>query len=79
MPRTDTADPNEPLVVRTFRFAYEAELARATLDAADIPCLLLGDSASEAVGFPVRLAVRRDQTDEAAAVLDAPAVDKIIE
>jgi hypothetical protein len=79
MPRTDTADPNEPLVIRTYRFAYEAELARATLDAADIPCQLLGDSTSEAIGLPVRLAVRRDQVAEAVAVLDAPAVDDIIE
>jgi protein involved in temperature-dependent protein secretion len=72
MLRAHTFDPNEPVVIRTYRYAYEAELARAVLEAAGIPCMLSADSYAEAAGLPVRLAVRRDHAADAAAALDAP-------
>ena len=70
--RTETLDPAEPIVIRTYRYAYEAELARARLEAASIPCMLSSDSYAEAAGLPIRLAVRREDAAEAGEVLDAP-------
>ena len=62
--RTYTLDPNEPVVLRHFRFAYQAEVARALLEAAEIPCAVVGDSYTEVAGVPVRLVVRRGDVDD---------------
>lgn len=72
MLRTYTVDPNEPVVIREYRHVYEAELARALLEAADIPCAVLAETYTEVAGAPVRLAVRRGDAAEARAALDAP-------
>ena len=70
MLRTWTIDPNEPVVIRTYPGTYAADVARVVLDAAGIPCMLLGNTFSE-VGETVRLAVRRDDVSDAIAALDA--------
>jgi hypothetical protein len=69
--RTHTIDPNEPVVIRVYHAAHEAEYARALLEAEEIACMLLGNTFSELNGA-IRLAVRRDQAAEALAALDAP-------
>ena len=74
MLRTYTIDPNEPVVIRTYRHEYEAELARARLDAADLHCLVLAPAYAEHMGASVRLLVRRADVEEARAILDAPTV-----
>jgi len=64
------------VVLRTFANELAAEIARAVLDAHHIPALVLRDDAggmypSLTFVHGVRLAVRRDDVEEALAVLDA--------
>jgi len=73
--RTVTMDPSELVVIRSYRFGYEAELARILLEATEIPCVLLPDTYTELGTSGVRLAVRRGDADDAVAVLDTPGID----
>lgn len=70
--RTRTYDPNELVVIRTYSFEYEAELARALLETAEIPVVLLGHGNTAFGTGGVRLAVCRGDAEEARAALDAP-------
>ncbi len=72
MLRTYTIDPNEPVVIRTYRHEYEAEIARARLDTAGLLCLVLAPTYVEYAGESVRLVGRRADAAEARAILDAP-------
>jgi len=63
------------VVLRTFANELEAEIARVVLDAHDIPAFVLRDDAggmypSLTFVHGVRLLVRRDDAEEALAVLD---------
>ena len=70
--RTVIYDPYQPLVIRAFGHDYEAELARALLEAADIPSMLIRDS-SDALGVcSVRIAVRRKDVEAALDALSVP-------
>jgi hypothetical protein len=70
--RTIIVDPNEPVVIRSYRLPYEAELARVRLEVEEIPCMLLPDTNTELGNSKVRLAVRREDVEGALAILDAP-------
>ena len=70
--RTYTIDPNEPVVVRTYENAYEAEFGRVLLEAAGIPCAVVGEWYAEVTPVRVRLMVRRMDLDVAREALDAP-------
>lgn len=66
------------VVIRTFGLEYEAQIAQAVLEAHDIPSSILRDNAGGMLPalqllFEIRLAVRREDVDEATRVLDAPA------
>lgn len=65
MIRWTRVDPDEPITLRSYRYAYEAELARLTLEAAGIPCAVLSDTYSEVVSSVARLAVRRRDVERA--------------
>jgi hypothetical protein len=71
--RTIVYDPNEPVVIRTLGYDYEAEFSRLLLSAADIPALLVRDACGGLGTGRVRLAVRRSDAEAALATLDAPA------
>ncbi len=64
-------DDGEPVVIRQYPSAPLAELARALLEAAEIPSMLVGQSYSEIQPHQVGLAVRRKDVKEALEVLDA--------
>ena len=64
-------------VIRTFSTEVEAQLAQAALAADGIPSIVLPDNAGGMlpmlqVLFPVRLAVRSEDAEEARQILDAP-------
>ena len=67
-------DPDEPVVIRVFDNMLAAEVARAVLESADIACMVIGSTYPEGPET-VRLAVRRDQIDEAIAELDPASRD----
>jgi hypothetical protein len=66
---------DDVVLLRRFGYLLEGELARTTLEAAGIESALLGDEAGgwqPAMRFanPARLLVRREDADEARAVLE---------
>jgi hypothetical protein len=68
-------DPTAPVVVRTVTFDYEAELARALLDAADVPVLLIRETHVGLGPGGARIVVRRVDVPaalEALQELDVP-------
>ena len=71
--RTVIYDPGQPVVIRTFGHDSQAELARALLDAADIPSMLVRVSGDGFGTGPVQVAVRRKDVDVALEVLSVPA------
>jgi hypothetical protein len=58
-------DPDEPITIRSYRYAYAAELARLALEAASVPCAVLSDTYSEVMSSGARVAVRRRDADRA--------------
>jgi hypothetical protein len=70
--RTVIHDPNEPVVIRGYAFEYEAELARAVVEAHGIPALLMRDGFDGLGAAPVRLAVRREDAEAALLALAIP-------
>lgn len=69
--RTIVYDPNEPVVIRTFNYDYEAEFSRLLIEAADIPALLVRDACGGLGTGRVRLAVRCSDAEAALVALDA--------
>ena len=74
--RTVIDDPNQPVMIRRFDFEYQAELARALLDAADIPCMLVRETCGGQGTSAVHIAVCRRDVYEALEALDPPADDE---
>lgn len=70
--RTTVHDPNEPVVIRGYAFEYEAELARAVIEAHGIPALLVRDGFEGLGAGPVRVAVRREDAEAALLALAIP-------
>ena len=75
---------DEVIVLRKYSSEVEATMAHLVLEAHNIPSAIMRDTAggmipSMAILYPVRLAVRRDDADEARRILDSeaplPAVD----
>ncbi len=65
---------DEPIVIRTYTRAMDAEVARAILEAHDIPSAILRDDAGGMLPamqmlWPVRLVVRSEDEEEARRVL----------
>ncbi|HEY0971844.1 MAG TPA: hypothetical protein VGE02_12820 [Gemmatimonadales bacterium] len=71
--RTVVHDPNEPVVIRGYAFEYEAELARAVLEAHGMPALLVREGFDGLGAGPVHLAVRREDAEAALRALEGPA------
>ena len=70
-----SANPDDVVLLRTFSYRHEGELARTTLEAAGIESALLVDDAGGAqVGLsfsnPARLMVRQADLDAAREILD---------
>lgn len=66
------------VVIRTFTNEFEAQLARAELEAADIPVQLLSDGLGGLhphlqFARGIRLAVPESETEDALELLDSPA------
>ena len=75
---------NDLVVIRKFGLEYEAQIAQAVLEAHEIPSSILRDNAGGMLPalqllFEIRLAVRREDVDEATRVLDAPASPSVPE
>lgn len=69
---------DEVIVLRKYASEVEATMAHLVLEAHNIPSAIMRDTAggmipSMALLYPVRLAVRRDDADEARRILDAEA------
>ena len=69
---------DEVIVLRKYSSEVEATMAHLVLEAHNIPSAVMRDTAggmipSMALLYPVRLAVRREDADEARRVLDAEA------
>ena len=69
---------DEVIVLRKYSSEVEATMAHLVLEAHNIPSAVMRDNAggmipSMAILYPVRLAVRRDDADEARRILDAEA------
>jgi putative signal transducing protein len=69
---------DEVIVLRKYSSEVEATMAHLVLEAHNIPSAIMRDTAggmipSMALLYPVRLAVRREDADEARRVLDAEA------
>ena len=69
---------DEVIVLRKYSSEVEATMAHLVLEAHNIPSAVMRDTAggmipSMALLYPVRLAVRRDDADEARRILDAEA------
>lgn len=69
---------DEVIVLRKYASEVEATMAHLVLEAHNIPSAVMRDTAggmipSMALLYPVRLAVRRDDADEARRILDAEA------
>jgi hypothetical protein len=69
---------DEVIVLRKYSSEVEATMAHLVLEAHNIPSAIMRDTAggmipSMAILYPVRLAVRRDDADEARRILDAEA------
>jgi hypothetical protein len=69
--------PSRPTVVGTYRIEYEADLARAVLEAHGIPAVILRDNAGGMLPalqtlFVIRLVVAAEDADAAREVLDSP-------
>jgi hypothetical protein len=76
-PIPDVAD-DEVIVLRKYSSEVEATMAHLVLEAHNIPSAMMRDNAggmipSMAILYPVRLAVRREDADEARRILDAEA------
>ena len=69
--RTVIYDPNQPVMIRRFDFEYQAELARALLEAADIPSMLVRDACGGMGTGGVQIAVRRRDVYDALEALEA--------
>ncbi len=66
---------DEPITVRTYQVEYEAELARAVLEAHGIDAVVLADNAGGMLPmlqplFRIRLVVRGEDAEEAREILD---------
>lgn len=70
--RTVLYDPNRPVVIRTFENDYEADLARALLEAADIPSMLVRQLREGGGVGRADVAVRHQDVDAALEVLADP-------
>ena len=69
---------DEVIVLRKYSSEVEATMAHLVLEAHNIPSAVMRDTAggmipSMAILYPVRLAVRREDADEARRILDAEA------
>jgi hypothetical protein len=69
---------DEVIVLRKYSSEVEATMAHLVLEAHNIPSAVMRDNAggmipSMAILYPVRLAVRREDADEARRILDAEA------
>jgi hypothetical protein len=69
---------DEVIVLRKYSSEVEATMAHLVLEAHNIPSAIMRDTAggmipSMALLYPVRLAVRREDADEARRILDAEA------
>jgi hypothetical protein len=69
---------DEVIVLRKYVSEVEATMAHLVLEAHNIPSAIMRDTAggmipSMAILYPVRLAVRRDDADEARRILDSEA------
>jgi len=69
---------NEVIVLRKYSSEVEATMAHLVLEAHNIPSAIMRDTAggmipSMTLLYPVRLAVRREDADEARRILDAEA------
>ena len=69
---------DEVIVLRKYSSEVEATMAHLVLEAHNIPSAIMRDTAggmipSMAILYPVRLAVRREDADEARRILDAEA------
>ena len=69
---------NEVIVLRKYVSEVEATMAHLVLEAHNIPSAVMRDTAggmipSMAILYPVRLAVRREDADEARRILDTEA------
>jgi hypothetical protein len=74
----DRVSDDEVIVLRKYSSEVEATMAHLVLEAHNIPSAVMRDTAggmipSMALLYPVRLAVRREDADEARRVLDAEA------
>ena len=74
----DRVSDDEVIVLRKYSSEVEATMAHLVLEAHNIPSAVMRDTAggmipSMALLYPVRLAVRREDADEARRVLDTEA------
>jgi hypothetical protein len=74
----DRVSDDEVIVLRKYSSEVEATMAHLVLEAHNIPSAVMRDTAggmipSMAILYPVRLAVRREDADEARRILDAEA------
>ena len=74
----DRVPDDEVIVLRKYSSEVEATMAHLVLEAHNIPSAIMRDTAggmipSMALLYPVRLAVRREDADEARRILDAEA------
>jgi hypothetical protein len=66
---------SDVVVIRKYPTMIEAQLAQATLQASEIPAIVLADNGGGMlpmlqIAFPIRLAVRSEHADEAREILD---------
>ena len=76
--RFPTVADDEVIVLRKYSSEVEATMAHLVLEAHNIPSAVMRDNAggmipSMAILYPVRLAVRREDADEARRILDSEA------